>query len=166
MSKFSVSLVPAPRFTSEAIAEAWAEPSSAATLVAVPESALTATPATTRAPKTCAFGANCACVFSRNQPAAMDLTGPDAAPLDAAVAAEVTKWTDLGWRVTASSRDEVVLERPYGLAFCANVLLSLATGLLFLAYWIPRSRHPRVALKRVTPAADGAVSVATTIERR
>ncbi|BDZ51410.1 hypothetical protein GCM10025867_36510 [Frondihabitans sucicola] len=131
---------------------------------------LTPAPSSTSAPgpaaKTCPFGSNCACVFSRSA-AAPPSTGPKST-VEAAedIDAEVTKWTDLGYRVTETAPDEVLLERRLGLPFCVNVLLCLVTGFLWLLYCIPRSRHPKVDTRRLTRALDGSISTTRVVVRR
>lgn len=117
--------------------------------------------------KTCAFGANCNCVFSRSQTTAARAvleSGP--APLAEDVLAEVTTWTDLGFHVVEQRHDDVTLERTLALPFCANVLLGLVTGGLWLFYVVPRTRHPKIATRRITRSLDGSVEVARGVERR
>lgn len=116
---------------------------------------------------TCPFGANCSCVFSASWQAehAIDDTLRESLRADE-LGAEVTNWTDRGWAVISSDSREVILERRLGLGFCLNVLLCLATGLLWLAYWIPRTRHPKIDTKVITLAPDGTVSVTGRTERR
>jgi hypothetical protein len=100
--------------------------------------------------QTCPFASNCSCVFSRPQSIEGMPTVTDTALHDEAVSAEVTNWTDLGWKVVRSSSHEVVLERQKSLPFCLNVLLCLVTGFLWLIYWIPRARNPRIDTKVVS----------------
>jgi hypothetical protein len=90
----------------------------------------------------CPFGANCSCALSGNRPVALEENIPRAAQQDGPMRRAVKSWTDLGFRVTASSNAEVVLERKRMLGFCSNLFLTAATGLLWLFYWIPRMRRP------------------------
>jgi hypothetical protein len=105
--------------------------------------------------KTCPFGANCSCVFSRNL--TIDAIPTDPAMHSEALTDAVTAWIDLGWRVTSADSTQVVLQRQKGLAFCLNVLLVPVTGFLWLIYWIPRLRHPKIETKTITVTATGAI---------
>lgn len=107
----------------------------------------------------CPLASNCSCIFSRG-PVSTDENTAVHSPV---VAAEVTKWTDRGWRVTSATRDDVILERTRALPFCGSLFLTVATGFLWLLYWLPRSRHPKTDVKTVTLAADG---TARTVTRR
>ncbi|RPE76021.1 MULTISPECIES: hypothetical protein [unclassified Frondihabitans] len=122
----------------------------------------TTVPATS-GPRTlsCAFGANCACVFAP-KPVAADAALASTDVVDV----EVAKLTDLGYTVVESSPDEVLMERRMGIPFCYNLGLVVVTGLLWLAYWIPRIRHPRFDTRRLTRAADGSVAVERVVVRR
>ncbi len=107
----------------------------------------------------CPFASNCTCVFSAGQADVPEISVTDTALDDARVKAEVRALTDLGWRVTTATDREVLLQRRRGLSFCANLLLSAATGLLWLAYWIPRLVKPTIDTRLVILSADGDVSV-------
>jgi hypothetical protein len=85
---------------------------------------------------------------------------------DPAFEAEVAKWIDSGWRVTRAVVDDVSLERPLGLGFCVNAALCIVTGFVWLVYWIPSSRRPRIDTRRVTLTDDGTVKVSRSVARR
>ena len=130
---------------------------------------ITSSPLSADAPATrsigCPFGSNCSCVFAKVQPspAARTLT---TTPLPNALDTEVAYWTEQGWHVTETAPGEVVLERQLSEGFCLNLLLTVFTGFLWLAYLIPTSRHPRIDTRRITLAADGSISVTSTLARR
>jgi len=100
----------------------------------------------------------------RPEPSAVVITSAPAG--DPAFDAEVAKWVDSGWQVTRASSDDVSLERPLGLGFCVNAALCVLTAFVWLAYWIPSSRHPRIDTRRITRSSDGTVSVARSVARR
>jgi hypothetical protein len=87
--------------------------------------------------KLCPFASSCNCVFN----------GQSAH--DESLSAEVTSYVDRGWKVVSADADEVVLERRPGLPFCWNLGLVVATGFLWLIYWVPRMRHPKIERKVV-----------------
>jgi hypothetical protein len=107
----------------------------------------------------CPFASNCSCVFARVQESEREPAATNTALDDERVRAEVTTLTDRGWKVTTASDREVVLQRTRGLSFCANLFLCLATGMLWLLYWVPRSLRPRIDTRVVllTPSGDVAV---------
>ena len=112
----------------------------------------------------CPMAESCSCIF-RPPAVSSPATKPTSHLLDPIFEAETEKWLDRGYTVSSVTASEVILERPRGLSFCVNVLLSLVTGLTWLAYWIPASRHPRTL--RSTLSRDGdTVKVARQSVRR
>jgi hypothetical protein len=100
--------------------------------------------------KTCPFASSCSCIFSRSPSTEGMAVVTDTALQDDRVSAEITDWTDRGWKVISADSHEVVLERQRNLPFCLNVLLCLLTGFLWLIYWIPRARNPKIDTKIVS----------------
>ena len=78
----------------------------------------------------------------------------------------VTFWTDRGWNVVTASSSEVLFERRAALPFCFNVLLCLVSAFLWLAYWIPSARRPKIKTKIMTISADGSTEVTPGASRR
>ncbi|MCU1529450.1 MAG: hypothetical protein JWP75_3213 [Frondihabitans sp.] len=122
----------------------------------------------------CPLGSNCSCVFQRVQAASDDAdatatvspnTNPNTLPNDP-LAAEVTNLTDWGWNVVRTEPTDVHLERQRSLPFCANLALCLVTAGLWLIYWVPRTRHPRVDTVTVSRAPDGTASVSPVTKRQ
>jgi hypothetical protein len=112
---------------------------------------------------TCRFASNCSCVFQPGRFIAPEFTAAeptstDLASRDDLIAAEIRRWTDLGWSARTTTPDEVILERQRNLPFCLNAFLTLATGFLWLIYWIPRSRHPKIETKILDISAFEAAS--------
>jgi hypothetical protein len=99
------------------------------------------TAATPRAQgKPCPFASNCTCIFAGQ------------VEHDASLSADVNALRDEGWNVVSADASEVVLERRRGIPFCWNLALAVVTGSLWLIYWIPRMRHPKIERKVVTIA--------------
>jgi hypothetical protein len=88
--------------------------------------------------KPCPFASNCNCVFNGQS------------EHDETLSTEVNALVDAGWKVMSADENEVVLERRPGLPFCWNLSLVVVTGFLWLIYWIPRLRHPKVLRKVVS----------------
>jgi hypothetical protein len=126
---------------------------------------------------TCPFGANCSCVFSRNQVGeaiAADAGADSGTGTDSSVAteterydiainadvlsAEVMSWRMRGWRVTASTGREASLERQQTHSFCVDVALTLLTAFVWLAVWIPRARHPKIDTWVVAVSESGEIT--------
>ncbi|GAA4685945.1 hypothetical protein [Frondihabitans cladoniiphilus] len=119
----------------------------------------------------CPLASQCSCVFQRiamreTGDARADVAAEVATPRDtsasavaepAAFSEAVAEWTAWGWNVVASAPDEVVLQRIHRVSFCANLGLVVVTGALWLLYWVPRARHPRVDSVTLTLEADGTV---------
>jgi hypothetical protein len=119
---------------------------------------------------TCPLGANCSCKFSGNRMDGAEVTATIAEPLPKKVrkrlATEVKSWTDLGWKVTTASAREVVLQRRRALSFCVNVLLCFATASLWLAYWIPNARNPKIDTRIVTVSESGEIVTSPAVSHR
>ncbi|MCU1477684.1 MAG: hypothetical protein JWQ64_2377 [Subtercola sp.] len=137
--------------------------------------------ATVQVKLTCPFGANCSCVFSRNQasesvasgtgtgtetPVGTEAAHDDTAIGAEAMSAEVMSWRMRGWRVAASTAREATLERQQTQSFCVNVALTLLTGFLWLAYWIPRARHPKIDTWVVAVSDSGEITRTQVLPRR
>jgi hypothetical protein len=110
--------------------------------------------------RSCPFASNCACVFDRTGITdELHRLTETAAAAGESVNPEVAKWVDRGWTVASVSAGTVTLERPRRLAFCINLGLTLVTGFLWLIYWIPLARNPRVRSKIITVGPVGAQPV-------
>jgi len=112
----------------------------------------------------CPFGSNCSCVFSSNQQAQQQAQQHAAASATTSGvirtgtpggATDLSAWTDWGWKVVSRDSNEIVLERTKTLPFCFNLSLVVLTGLLWLFYWVPRIRHPKVTRTVLVIGADG-----------
>jgi hypothetical protein len=64
-------------------------------------------------------------------------------------------WTDWGWKVVSRDAREITLERTKRLPFCYNLGLTVVTGMLWLIYWVPRIRHPKVERQLLRIDAEG-----------
>jgi hypothetical protein len=127
-------------------------------VTAIDESAVGATPDETEArARVCPFGSHCSCIFAGSSSTVALLPLADINGHDKALVTEVDNWTKRGWIVTTASHRRVVLERRLALPFCVNAALCVVTGLLWLIYWIPRSRHPKVLTMVLTLSANGEV---------
>jgi hypothetical protein len=96
--------------------------------------------------KACPFASNCTCVFAGNL------------EHDDSYTDEVNSLVDSGWSVVSADASEVILERRPGLPFCWNLSLVVVTGFLWLIYWIPRMRHPKIERKVVSLAGATAAA--------
>ncbi|AMM21378.1 hypothetical protein AX769_16120 [Frondihabitans sp. PAMC 28766] len=118
----------------------------------------TATPSPASHGRGCPLASNCSCIFQRIQPATrVAATVTDASP-GQALQAESATWQEWGWNVVHETTDEVVLERQKLVSFCLNFVLTLLTGFLWLIYWVPRARHPRIDSVTLTLTRDGSVA--------
>ncbi len=85
--------------------------------------------------------------------------------------AGVSEWTDWGWTVVeigtpSEHGTEVTLERRRTLGFCANLGLTVATGFVWLAVWIPQTRRPRFDTVTLTVRSNGRVTASPVTRRR
>ncbi|WP_344793844.1 hypothetical protein [Frondihabitans peucedani] len=117
----------------------------------------------------CPLASSCSCVFQPAADGAMTVATLErtlGTALQSDLHDELTRWTDLGYAVTQATDTTVVLERRRLLGFCVNAALTAVTGLLWLAYWIPRTRHPRFDVVTLTSADDGSVVSEHRLDRR
>jgi hypothetical protein len=114
--------------------------------------------------KVCPFGANCSCVFAAPRDGVIDLELTGTSAPSAQAVAEAASWTKRGWRVVESGQSRIVLERRQILGFCSNAMLTVVTAGLWLAYWIPRIRHPRVDTRIISVLGNGETVTSRGVE--
>jgi hypothetical protein len=114
-------------------------------------------PATAALGLTCPLASNCSCVFARFQAEPTERASAPAPDMPAALAASVATWREWGWSLVSSTGRDAVMERQRLMSFCAHLALTVATAGLWLIYWLPRVRRPRIETVTLTLGSGGAV---------